>query len=73
MKKITNQIVIDQLTPTNFADVLTDLQNMESKHMIRIRIKKDGRTSSSLRDLKDYVFEILKNKLSQPFSTNHRS
>ncbi len=60
MKKITNQIVIDQLTPTNFADVLTDLQNMESKHMIRIRIKKDGRTSSSLRDLKDYVFEILK-------------
>ncbi len=59
MKKITNQIVIDQLTPTNFADVLTDLQNMESKHMIRIRIKKDGRTSSSLRDLKDYVFEIL--------------
>ncbi len=60
MKKITNQIVIDQLTPTNFADVLTDLQNMESKHMIRIRIKKDGRTSSSLRDLKDYVFEMLK-------------
>ena len=60
MKKITNQIVIDQLTPTDFADVLTDLQNMESKHMIRIRIKKDGRTSSSLRDLKDYVFEILK-------------
>ncbi len=60
MHYIKNQIVIDQLTPTNFADVLTDLQNMESKHMIRIRIKKDGRTSSSLRDLKDYVFEILK-------------
>ncbi len=60
MQYIKNQIVIDQLTPTNFADVLTDLQNMESKHMIRIRIKKDGRTSSSLRDLKDYVFEILK-------------
>ncbi len=59
MQYIKNQIVIDQLTPTNFADVLTDLQNMESKHMIRIRIKKDGRTSSSLRDLKDYVFEIL--------------
>ncbi len=60
MQYIKNQIVIDQLTPTNFADVLTDLQNMESKHMIRIRIKKDGRTSSSLRDLKDYVFEMLK-------------
>ncbi len=60
MKKITNQIVIDQLTPTNFADVLTDLKDMESKHMIRVRIKKDGRTSSPLMDLKDYVLEILK-------------
>jgi len=61
MKKITNQIVIDQLTPSNFAVVLTDLQNMESKHMIRVRIKKDGRTSSPLMDLKDHVLEILKN------------
>ncbi len=60
MQYIKNQIVIDQLSSENFSDVLTDLQNMESKHMIRIRIKKDGRTSSSLRDLKDYVFEILK-------------
>ncbi len=59
MQYIKNQIVIDQLSSENFSDVLTDLQNMESKHMIRIRIKKDGRTSSSLRDLKDYVFEIL--------------
>ncbi len=59
MQYVKNQIVIDQLSSENFSDVLTDLQNMESKHMIRIRIKKDGRTSSSLRDLKDYVFEIL--------------
>ena len=61
MKKITNQIVIDQLTPTNFADVLTDLRNLESKYLIRVRIKKDGRTSSPLMDLKDFVLEILKN------------
>jgi len=60
MKKITNQIVIDQLTPLNFTDVLSDLRNMETKHMIRVRIKKDGRTSSPLMDLKDFVFEILK-------------
>ncbi len=60
MQYVKNQIIIDQLSSENFSDVLTDLQNMESKHMIRIRIKSDGRTSSSLRDLKDYVFEILK-------------
>lgn len=44
-------IVIDQIQKDHFDNLLIELDKLKGKFSLRMRMKKDGRTSSSLVDL----------------------
>ncbi len=59
--KLSYQLVIDQIDDQNLTQVLAFLEGLSRKHDFRVRFKKDGRTSSPLKELSEVILEMLQN------------
>lgn len=58
--KLPYQLVVDQIDENNLIEIFTYLENFSKQQNLRVRFKKDGRTSSSLRDISDVILDMLK-------------
>lgn len=59
--KLSYQLVLDQIDEKRLMETLTLIDGLAKKYQLRVRFKKDGRTSSQLRDLSDVILEMLQN------------
>ena len=58
--KLPYQLVVDQIDENNLIEIFTYLEDFSKQQNLRVRFKKDGRTSSSLRNLSDVILDMLK-------------
>jgi len=59
--KLSYQLVVDQIDDHNLTQVLAFMEGLSRKYDFRVRFKKDGRTSSPLKELPEVILEMLKN------------
>lgn len=53
--KSPNNIVIDSINEDDIYNFHMDLHNLCEKYQVRVRIKRDGRTSTPLNDFNDLI------------------